>query len=243
MIQSFDYLRKVVGLQKAEKLKEEARQYKRFARIDIEILKVYEFTVGKTLILVQVQYSGDKLTESELIDRALGIFKDEFIFNDPNYVIDVQVIIKNENSKYALTHGNTYLVAFGENLFVGAVMPGEVGIFGFPFNGTSYGVVPVDGILDMKRVLGAMKWLKHELIERKKLREQLERKEFLTIEDLKTFFADRPSISPSSFSMEAGFADRHVRQLLSGERRLTDQAADKLLPVMKKYGFQFDKSE
>lgn len=60
----------------------------------------------------------------------------------------------------------------------------------------------------------------------------------LTTDQLRAFLDERPAISASAFSVHAGFSDKHVRQLLAGDRRLTDEAAAKLVPVMQLYGYQ-----
>lgn len=65
---------------------------------------------------------------------------------------------------------------------------------------------------------------------------------YFTYEDinlfsLKKFFDDRPKISPSAISEEAGFSAKYLRLILNEERSLTDNVIEKLRPVLTVYGW------
>lgn len=64
--------------------------------------------------------------------------------------------------------------------------------------------------------------------------------EILTKQQLKKFMDDRPLLTPAGLSKEAGLAEATIRKLFSEKdsRKLTKYISDKLLPVMKKYGYQ-----
>lgn len=59
----------------------------------------------------------------------------------------------------------------------------------------------------------------------------------ITKETLINFFEDRPKVSPSYISEEAGFSAKYLRLILSGERPLTDSAISKLKPVLELHGW------
>lgn len=72
----------------------------------------------------------------------------------------------------------------------------------------------------------------------------------MTKETLKQFFADRKAISVSAFCREADITTTTLNFIIDGKRkigdkwmevRLTDEVKNKLLPVLKKYGY--DKTE
>lgn len=65
---------------------------------------------------------------------------------------------------------------------------------------------------------------------------------FFTYEDinlfsLRKFFEDRPKLSPSAVSEEAGFSSKYLRLILNEERSLTDNVIEKLRPVLNLYGW------
>lgn len=65
---------------------------------------------------------------------------------------------------------------------------------------------------------------------------------FFTYEDinlfsLRKFFEDRPKLSPSAVSEEAGFSAKYLRLILNEERSLTENVIEKLRPVLSLYGW------
>ncbi len=58
----------------------------------------------------------------------------------------------------------------------------------------------------------------------------------MKVSDIENFLESRPAISKSAFCREAGISKRYLDYIVEGERPLTDDTADKLLTVMKKYG-------
>jgi hypothetical protein len=65
----------------------------------------------------------------------------------------------------------------------------------------------------------------------------------ITIENLNQFFRDRPKLSPSGVSQEAGFSAKYLRLILSRERPLTDTAIQKLEPVLYLHGWGREKKK
>lgn len=59
----------------------------------------------------------------------------------------------------------------------------------------------------------------------------------ITKETLEQFFMERPKVSPSYISEEAGFSAKYLRLILSGDRPLTDSAISKLKPVLELHGW------
>lgn len=61
----------------------------------------------------------------------------------------------------------------------------------------------------------------------------------LTIIQLKGFFNERPLLSVSGISMEAGFSSRYLALILDPNKpnKLNENVKNKLLPVMQRYGF------
>lgn len=57
------------------------------------------------------------------------------------------------------------------------------------------------------------------------------------VKNLKEFFDERPNLSPSAISQEAGYDARYLRYILSGERNMTSNMINKLKPILLKYGF------
>ena len=62
--------------------------------------------------------------------------------------------------------------------------------------------------------------------------------ETLTIEQLRKFFEERPSLAPNSIGIEAGYSVGYLNKIMNGSRPLVDSAAKKLLPILIKYGFK-----
>ena len=58
-----------------------------------------------------------------------------------------------------------------------------------------------------------------------------------TLKNIKEFLENRKQISVSGLSLEAGFSSRYLSFILSGEKPVTKNLIEKLLPVMLKYGF------
>jgi hypothetical protein len=59
--------------------------------------------------------------------------------------------------------------------------------------------------------------------------------EFLS--NLKEFFNQRPALSFAGICREAGITHQYLRMILNGERNMTESTKEKLLPVIKKYGY------
>jgi plasmid maintenance system antidote protein VapI len=60
----------------------------------------------------------------------------------------------------------------------------------------------------------------------------------MDVETIKQFLKSHPAINASAFSRETGISKRYLDYILTEERPLTDTTADKLRPVMVKYGWQ-----
>ena len=56
--------------------------------------------------------------------------------------------------------------------------------------------------------------------------------------NLNQFFANRPALSKSEFAREAGVSVRLLDYILEGKRKLTPATADKIRPVMVRYGWK-----
>ena len=65
--------------------------------------------------------------------------------------------------------------------------------------------------------------------------DKVEAKAFIAM--LKEFLKERPQLSPSAISLEAGFSSRYLSFILDGEKSVTRNVVDKLRPVMLRYGF------
>lgn len=63
----------------------------------------------------------------------------------------------------------------------------------------------------------------------------------MTIEQLKKFFGERPSLSVRGVAAEAGLSNSYLSQIFMGGRPLSQKSIDKLLPIVKKYGYKEDK--
>ena len=55
--------------------------------------------------------------------------------------------------------------------------------------------------------------------------------------DLERFFDERDCISKRCFAKKAEISYQLIDYIIAGERRLTKETAEKLLPVMQKYGW------
>ena len=60
----------------------------------------------------------------------------------------------------------------------------------------------------------------------------------MTHTQLQNFFKTRPAISKSMVAEESGVSIRQLEYVLAGERTLTERVSNKLLPVLKKYGWK-----
>ena len=60
----------------------------------------------------------------------------------------------------------------------------------------------------------------------------------MTIEQLKQFFEERPSLSVRGVAMEAGLSSSYLSKMFMGGRPLSKKSIDKLLPVLEKYGYK-----
>jgi len=63
----------------------------------------------------------------------------------------------------------------------------------------------------------------------------------MTKKDIQQFLEERPSLSKRGFAREAGLTYQLIDYIIAGKRTLTDDTAEKLLPVMKKYGWSKNK--
>ena len=60
----------------------------------------------------------------------------------------------------------------------------------------------------------------------------------LTIQNLRAFIDERPLLTALGISKEAGIkSDSLLNKVLKGDRNLTQKVIDKILPVLKKYGY------
>lgn len=53
------------------------------------------------------------------------------------------------------------------------------------------------------------------------------------------FFEKRKLVSPSGISKEAGFSSRYLPLIIKEEKPITKNAVKKILPILRKYGFEF----
>lgn len=60
----------------------------------------------------------------------------------------------------------------------------------------------------------------------------------LTLQQLKDFLKERPSINIAGIAREAGFSGRYLTMILDGDRPLSDNAKHKLKNVLVKYGYE-----
>ena len=56
--------------------------------------------------------------------------------------------------------------------------------------------------------------------------------------DLKNFFNNRPSLSKRGIEREADLPDSKIKEVLKGNQKLSVAQIEKLLPVLKKYGWK-----
>ena len=64
----------------------------------------------------------------------------------------------------------------------------------------------------------------------------------MTLEELKQFFEERPSLSMRGVASEAGLSDAYLSKIFLGGRPLTQKSIDKLRPILEKYGYRGNKS-
>lgn len=60
----------------------------------------------------------------------------------------------------------------------------------------------------------------------------------MDLEALKKFLAERPALKPEGIGKEAGLPVGYMKKLLSKERSLNATQINRLLPVLKKYGYK-----
>ena len=60
----------------------------------------------------------------------------------------------------------------------------------------------------------------------------------MTPSNLNQFFTNRPALSKAEFAREAGVSVRLLDYILEGKRNLTPATADKIRPVMVRYGWK-----
>ena len=59
----------------------------------------------------------------------------------------------------------------------------------------------------------------------------------MTPSNLSQFFQNRPALSKAEFAREAGVSVRLIDYILNGKRTLTPATAEKIRPVMVRYGW------
>lgn len=64
----------------------------------------------------------------------------------------------------------------------------------------------------------------------------------MTIQELKQFFEERPSLSVRGVAIEAGLSDSYLSKIFLGGRPLSQKSIDKLFPILEKYGYKGEKS-
>ncbi|HAS44001.1 MAG TPA: DeoR family transcriptional regulator [Microscillaceae bacterium] len=65
----------------------------------------------------------------------------------------------------------------------------------------------------------------------------------MTLEELKQFFEERPSLSINGVNNEAGLTDSYLGKILKDIRPLTPKTLNKIIPVLEKYGYSGKKKE
>ena len=60
----------------------------------------------------------------------------------------------------------------------------------------------------------------------------------MTLQELKQFFEERPSLSVRGVAVEAGLSDSYLSKIFLGGRPLSQKSIDKLLPIVEKYGYK-----
>lgn len=63
----------------------------------------------------------------------------------------------------------------------------------------------------------------------------------MTTEELKQFFAERPALSVRGVNDDAGMSDNYLGRILRENRKISQKTIDKLLPVLRKYGYGYEK--
>lgn len=63
----------------------------------------------------------------------------------------------------------------------------------------------------------------------------------MTKKDIQQFFEERESLSKQGVAREADVSRQLIDYIIAGKRSLTDDTAQKLLPVMRKYGWSKNK--
>lgn len=60
----------------------------------------------------------------------------------------------------------------------------------------------------------------------------------MTLDDLINFLDERPAISVKKIEEESGMPQSYLGKIKRGERSLTKENIDRLIPVLKKYGYK-----
>lgn len=60
----------------------------------------------------------------------------------------------------------------------------------------------------------------------------------LTLEQLQHFFEERPTLSHHGIGKEAELSSSLLGKILRGERKLSEESIEKLMPIIVKYGFK-----
>jgi len=63
----------------------------------------------------------------------------------------------------------------------------------------------------------------------------------MTTEELKLFFAERPALSVRGVNDDAGLSDNYLNKILRENRKLSQKNIDKLMPILRKYGYDYEK--
>lgn len=60
----------------------------------------------------------------------------------------------------------------------------------------------------------------------------------ITIEELKAFMLERPLLTPRGIGLASDVSEGLLGKIMKGDRRLTEDVARKILPVIIKYGYK-----
>lgn len=61
----------------------------------------------------------------------------------------------------------------------------------------------------------------------------------MTLEELKHFFEERPALSVRGVNDDAGLSDNYLNKILRENRELSQKTLEKLIPVLRKYGYGY----
>jgi transcriptional regulator with XRE-family HTH domain len=65
----------------------------------------------------------------------------------------------------------------------------------------------------------------------------------MTVEELKQFFEERPALTMRGINDHAGLSDNYLNRILREDRKISQKTLDKLLPVLKIYGYGCNNSD